>query len=211
MHLTFWIMWQNVRVWYQLQLPWLNMQLFIELPARTCEADRSDFDHRAIHEPLVVNKTISCNSEWPVFVSQITTYTTDQTKTHTHTHTHTKSCKNKVYAKRLINKVHGQQWSQNKTSAIQTGMGNFPLTSYMFDRKKTNHDSWFLTPSLILFAMFPKCPLGYLSTHGQQNRSTKLGLKSPVKEVACNPEMLCIHTTPPWTNTKVQSGDSKTM
>lgn len=70
------------------------MQLFIELPARTCEADRSDFDHRAIHEPLVVEQdhllqlrmTRLCISKivktFPGL--PITTYTTDQTKTHTH-------------------------------------------------------------------------------------------------------------------------------
>lgn len=173
------------------------MQLFIELPARTCEADRSDFDHRAIHEPLVVEQdhllqlrmTRLCISKivktFPGL--PITTYTTDQTKTHTHT----KSCKKQS----LCKKIDQQSTWPAIVTKRKTGDSDWygKLSSdYICLIEKTHHDSWFLTPSWILFAMFPKCPLGYLSTYEQQNRSTKLGLKSPVKDVDCNPEMLCI-------------------
>lgn len=165
---------------------------------------------------LVVNKTIYCNSEWPVFVSQRLSkhslgFQSQPTQPIKPRHTHKIMQKTKSMQKDWSTKYMASNGHKRKTGDSDW-YGKLSL-DYICLIEKTHHDSWFLTRSLILFDMFPKCLLGYLSTHGQCcNRSTKLGLKSPVfRRLVVILKCYAYHTTPLWTNTKVQSGDSKTM
>ena len=92
---------------------------------------------------LWLNKTIYCNSEWPVFVSQRLSkhslgFLSQPIQPIKPRHTHTKSCRKQSLCKKIDQQSTWLAMVTKEKLAIQTGMGNFPLTIYiyMFDRNK---------------------------------------------------------------------------